>query len=142
MEHDLPPKRTFWEVPCYWAALRSPAKSLTFSGFNGNYHQRLKSKRLRNRMPGFATKVSGRGVSTRSPETWAEAQGPGPAARGAESWARLGSWRQCSGRSAPQAPTNLAGWSPHGPRNLRRSPESESKPGIKMVVIPEPCFKN
>ena len=25
-----------------WAALRSPAKSLTFSGLNGNYHQTLK----------------------------------------------------------------------------------------------------
>ena len=27
-------------TPCFCAALRSPAKSLTFSGLNGNYHQR------------------------------------------------------------------------------------------------------
>ena len=36
-----------------WAALRSPAKSLTVSGLNGNYHQTLKdAKKLRNRMAG------------------------------------------------------------------------------------------
>ena len=46
-------------VPLNRAALRLPAKSLTFSGLNGNSHQTLKgSKKLRDRMAGFATKNS------------------------------------------------------------------------------------
>ena len=30
-----------------WAALRSPANSLTFSGFNGNYHETPKGKKAK-----------------------------------------------------------------------------------------------